>query len=158
MQHCAKKGQAHTGPPWYHDYFNGSAGAASACAATIAAAAAAQRLCGADGETFLPTVVNEINLYVSTHIRQFLVDEVGQAVEFVGVVVILWFIQNQAQRRAASAARLEINPQSGIEITLRQEFLDRLIGVGSHFDHVASPFFRRPAGSRGVLYKSLLKK
>lgn len=114
--------------------------AGTAAAGGAAGAVAGQRILGVYREALLPSVVHEVHRDLATGGSQSLVDEIGQTVDLVLVVVFLWFIQNQAQAGAASAAALQENPQRLIEIFVFHKALNGFAGRGGNFDHDVHPF------------------
>ena len=120
-----------------------AAGAAAAGGAT--GALGYQGFLGVDREALLPAVVHEVYRDLAAAGGQVLVDKVGQTVNLVLVVVFLWFIQNQAQAGAASAAALQENPQGLVQILFLHKALNGFAGRGGNFDHdVSFPYWERP--------------
>ena len=123
------KGRTQAGPSFFWLFSLAAAGSSAG------AVAAAQRFLRGHGEALLPAVIYKVHLHSTALGGKVFTDQVGQTLNFVAVVVVFWFIQNQAQAGAASAAALQIDTQRAIQIFLRHESLDGLAGAFSNFYH-----------------------
>mgnify|MGYP007069214268 CR=1 FL=1 len=107
----------------------------TAAGSSAGALTAEQGFFRGDRKALLPAVINKVHLHAPALGGQVFINQIGQALNFIAVVIVFWFIQNQAQAGAASAAALQINAQGAIQIFLRHKGLDSLAGAFSNFYH-----------------------
>lgn len=78
---------------------------AAGAGAAVAAGAAADGVGRGEHKALLPTAVHKVHRDRADLLAELLVDQVGEIVNLELDVLVLGFIQNQPQGRAASAAR-----------------------------------------------------
>lgn len=119
----------------------------SAGAAAGTAAASTQRIGGGDGKTGAVSRLDKIHLDGTTPLDELVFDHECKRALFKNLVVFLWLIQSQAQRRAASATLHQGYTHRRFDLVLRHvlaQIADRRV---CHLKHSFLHIFNRCQGN-----------